>query len=184
MSDYGTGIATGTATGVALGLAAKEETEAKGRRMFREGIDQILIETKLTPENAANEVASTNSEWYSDDNKIFRRIFFSWGNFGFFAFMTGMVILLVYTLVPILLNYDRNIENEWYKNFPLSFWTSILISTIVGIVFGRIERDDQVDYIKICQIDNKTYVQLDIYNSSGYRNIDGLEILKIKNALE
>lgn len=160
-SSYGAGVGTG----IAFGVAMKKSAEDDARRKSNEGEDQILIRLKKGSFDQAVKVITDIYDWrLAEDGEFVRKNpSYSYGGFAVSFFIFG-VILLITELIEI-------------TSFGLMWGISIVI--IISSIVGHLARDSIVDWIEMDDEDDITLIQINKYNSSGYRNVDEKDIFRL-----
>lgn len=163
--NNGTSYGAGVGTGIALGMAMKKDAEDEARRKSNEGEDQILIKLKKGSFDQAVKIITDIYDWKFDKDGEFVRnnSSYSYGGFAASFFIFGIIILLT--------------EGTTITSFGL-MW-DIIIIVIISLIVGHLARDSTVDWIEIDGKDDITLIQINKYNSSGYRNVDEKDIFRL-----
>lgn len=163
--NNGTSYGTGVGTGIALGMAMKKDAEDEARRKSNEGEDQILIKLKKGSFDKAVKVITDIYDWKLDKDGEFVRNNPSYSYGGFVASFFIFGIILFFT------------EGTKITSFGL-MW-DIIIIIIISLIIGHLARDGTVDWIEIDDEDGVALIQINKYNSSGYRNVDEKDIFRL-----
>jgi len=180
MSNYGAGFGTGFVTGYLVGSDTGESRErARQRRMKVMGKDQILLKVKKSIDEAGEAIASTFSNWYYKDGRIYqkREYPFDFSGFIIAAFLVGLGLFIAW----FVWCWD-----EIECNFPFSLRSGFLVTLFIGLCVGfRFGfEDEEVDYIRLTESNKHTLVLIKIYDEDGCRNIDDDQIQLILDNLK
>lgn len=163
--NNGTSYGAGVGTGLALGMAMKKDAEDGARRKSNEGTDQILIKLKKGSFDQAVKVITDIYDWKLDKDGAFVRKnpSYSYGGFAASFFVFGIILLVL--------------EGIEITSFGL-MW-DIIILVIMSSIIGYLVRDLVVDWLEIDNDDGITLIQINKYDSSGYRNVDEKDIFML-----
>lgn len=163
--NNGTSYGTGVGTGIALGMAMKKDAEDEARRKSNEGEDQILIKLKKGSFDKAVKVITDIYDWKLDKDGEFVRNnpSYSYGGFVGSFIIFGIILLLT--------------EGTEITSFGLTW--DIIILVIISLVIGYLVRDEVIGWLEIDNEDGIALIQINKYNSSGYRNVDEKDIFRL-----
>lgn len=179
-AGMGAGMATGLATGLAIGQMQVSEAEAEARRKSHIGTDQIVIEVKEHLAPAGAKIAKLHSDWYFRNGDIYRKGERPPYYFDFWAAFGGSFALVVALMIWSIITFP---------DYPFSVVDNILVVSAAFVLFGFFggvipRKDDTVDYIRLSTTPGgATRIWINIYDSSGMRNIDDDKILEIREML-
>lgn len=163
--NNGVSYGAGVGTGIALGMAMKKDAEDDVRRKSNQGEDQILIKLKKGSFDQAVKVITDVYDWKLAEDGEFERKnpSYSYGGFAASFFIFGVILFIT--------------EGTKITSFGL-MW-GIIIIVIISLIVGRLARDGIIDWIEIDEEGGITLIQINKYNSSGYRNVDEKDIFRL-----
>ena len=170
MAGFNPAIAGATMAATSMMIAREEEDNKKRRfrNIHGETKDQIFLKFSEPKERVLkrlNDYYGTDDEndgalIYKNNNKFNAKAFFISFAVAFF------VILGIQWIIA---------EASWDYNTTVNFFNVIDLigGLVVGIFFALIlNRDTEIDYIKVGTRKGQTTVLIKKYDSEGYRNID------------
>lgn len=160
-SSYGAGVGTG----IALGTLMRKDAKDEARRKSNEGEDQILIQLKKGSFDKAVKIITDmyDLELTKDGEFMVKNHSYNYGGF-----------VLVFGVLTALLSITEYIK---ITNFGW-IWGMIIVVSISAIVV-RITRDTIIDWLEIDDEDGIALIQINKYDSSGYRNVDEKDIFRL-----
>lgn len=164
MNSVNTAAIAASSAAVA-GIAARRSAEDEARRKSHEGNDQILIRTK---KGSYEKVVEIISELYGcapmTKNGALK---IPNPEFNFDA----IIVFIIFGFIALMAD-ALNITN-------FSFAENSATVVIISILYGYFARDDSFNSIEIEDDDEEVLTQINVYNSSGYRNYSEIQISKI-----
>ncbi len=160
-ASYGAGVGTG----VAIGMSMMKDAEDEARRKSNEGEDQIIIQLKKGSLDKAVKVITDIYDWeFSKDGEfIVKNPSYNYGGFAM-VFIVLALILFITELAEI-------------TNFGWILGVIIIASISAIVVYAT--RRSTVDWLEIDDEDGITLIQINKYDSSGYRNVDEKDIFRL-----
>ena len=160
-SSYGAGVGTGVALGMLMGNDAKNEA----RRISNKGNDQILIQLKKGSFDKAVKAITDIYDWELSKDGEFMVKSPSYNYGGFATVFIVLAFILIITELAEISNFG------WILG--------IAIITIISLAVVHFTKNSKIGWLEIDDEDGIAMIQINKYDSSGYRNIDEIDIFRL-----
>lgn len=161
--------------------SARQANEARERRLRNKGNDEVYFEVDESIDSVGNRIARLIGYDYEDGQIIERHKKFSVG-----AFLTSLIVGVFIGFI-ILLFWDLFTDDYNSPMFiPIRIIILAIIDVVVSVIIGfGCGGDRAIGIIELSEVSrSKTGVQIQVYDSDGYRNFHEKDINTILKEFE